>query len=234
MIDRAGTNLIARFDADDICLPGRFARQLTKFDNDPTLVVLGGAARIIDARDRPISVKRLPIDHEEIDAMNICGKTSFQHPAVMMRRDAVLRAGGYHPDFHGAEDHDLWLRMAEVGRLENLPDILISYRMHDGSISSTKRDLQRDLCHRACKEAWQRRGISDGRFDYQDWRMGDDRASRLAFHVDYAWQAWSHGYRDSWRHYALTALRLDPTSRAAWNVLLAGAIRRPARKARLD
>ena len=144
-----------------------------------------------------------------------------------MRRSAVLKVGGYHPDFHGAEDHDLWLRMAEIGRLENLPDALIQYRVHATSISGSKRDLQRQLCLRACKAAWQRRGILDERFEYGDWRMGDDAESRLAFHVSYAWQAWANGYRDSWRHYALKALRDAPFSKAAWNVLLAGALRRP-------
>ncbi|WP_265501118.1 glycosyltransferase [Paracoccus beibuensis] len=227
MIKDASGELIARFDADDLCLPDRFERQVARFDRDPGLVVSGGAAQIIDADGYPISVKFLPRTHDDIDNLNLRGKTSFQHPAVMMRRDAVLAVGGYHPDFHGAEDHDLWLRLAEIGRLENLPDVLIRYRIHDSSISSTKRDLQRQLCLRACKAAWQRRGITDGRFEYQEWRMGDDAQSRLAFTIDYAWQAWSHGYRGSWRHYALKALRQAPSSKAAWKVLLVGALRRP-------
>lgn len=230
MIGLAKAPLIARFDSDDICLPDRFERQVARFDRNSDLVVSGGAAQIIDADDRPISVKFLPLTHDDIDSLNLRGKTSFQHPSVMMRRDAVLAAGGYHPDFHGAEDHDLWLRMAEIGRLENLPDVLIRYRIHGGSISSTKRDLQRQLCLRACEAAWQRRGITDGRFEYQEWRIGDDAQSRLAFTIDYAWQAWSHGYRGSWRHYALMALRQAPLSKKGWNVLLAGALRRPRRE----
>jgi glycosyltransferase involved in cell wall biosynthesis len=234
MIGRASGELIARFDADDLCLPDRFEKQLTRFDRNPDLVVSGGAAQIIDADGRPISVKFLPLTHEEIDGFNLRGQTSFQHPAIMMRRDAVLAAGGYHPDFHGAEDHDLWLRMAEIGRLENLPDVLIRYRIHDDSISSTKRDLQRQLCLRACEAAWQRRGITDGRFEYQEWRMGNDAQSRLAFNIDYAWQAWTNGYRGSWRHYALKALGLSPLSRDAWKVLVLGAIRRPAHTRKQD
>ncbi|CUH20550.1 Putative glycosyltransferase EpsE [Jannaschia seosinensis] len=227
MINLARGELIARFDADDLCLPTRFEKQISRFDCNSDLVVLGGAAQIVDAAGRPITVKSLPLSHLEIDGLNLRGKTSFQHPSVMMRRDAVLAVGGYHPDFHGAEDHDLWLRMAEIGQLENLPDVLIKYRIHAGSISSTKRDLQRQLCLCACEAAWQRRGISDGRFEYQEWRMGDDAQSQLSFNINYAWQAWSHGYRGSWRHYALKALRQAPLSKAAWNVLLAGALRRP-------
>ena len=57
--------------------------------------------------------------------------------------------------------------------------------------------------------------------------MGEDAQSRLAFTIDYVWQAWSHGYRGIWRHYALKTLRQAPLSKVAWNVLLAGALRRP-------
>lgn len=234
MIARASGDLIARFDADDLCLPDRFEKQLARFEGDPALVVSGGAAQIIDADDRPIRITYPPRRHEEIDCNNLNGQVSLLHPAIMMRRDAVLAAGGYHPDFHGAEDHDLWLRMAEIGRLENLPDVLIRYRIHDDSISSTKRDLQRQLCLRACEAAWQRRGITDGRFEYQEWRMGNDAQSRLAFNIDYAWQAWTNGYRGSWRHYALKALGLSPLSRDAWKVLVLGAIRRPAHTRKQD
>ena len=227
IIQHASGELIARFDADDLCLPDRFEKQLAQFDRDPDLLVSGGAAQIIDADDRPIKITQPPLTHEDIDRHNLCGHVSLLHPAIMMRRNAVLAAGGYHPNFHGAEDHDLWPRMAEIGRLENLPDVLIKYRIHDDSISSTKRDLQRQLCLHACEAAWQRRGITDGRFEYQEWRMGEDAQSRLAFTISYAWQAWSHGYRSTWRHYALKALRQAPLSKSAWNVVVAGALRRP-------
>lgn len=230
MISCAAGELIARFDADDLCLPNRFEKQVARFDLDPNLAVSGGAAQIVDADDRPIRITQPPLSHEDIDRHNLCGHVSLLHPAIMMRRDAVLAAGGYHPDFHGAEDHDLWLRMAEIGQLENLPDVLIKYRIHDSSISSTKRDLQRQLCLRACKAAWQRRGIADERFEYREWRMGEDAQSRLAFTISYAWQAWSHGYRNTWRYYALKALRQAPLSRTAWNVVLAGTLRRPQRE----
>jgi hypothetical protein len=51
------------------------------------------------------------------------------HPAVMLRRTAALAAGGYR-DYPHAEDLDLWLRLAEIGRLANLSYPAISYRVH--------------------------------------------------------------------------------------------------------
>lgn len=226
MIGRASGDLIARFDADDICLSDRFGKQVERFDTCPLLVVLGGAALIIDAAGRPIMSNTPPLKHDEIDLYNLRGNTAFQHPAVMMRKAAFLQAGGYNADLHGAEDHDLWLRMGEIGKLENLPDTLIKYRLHDKSVSGSQRTLQRDMCLAACKAAWSRRGITMS-FEYADWRPDETRASRLEFYLRYAWQAWSSGYRSTWRHYAWKAVRLSPGSKDAWKALIFGVIRRP-------
>ena len=47
-----------------------------------------------------------------------------QHPAVMIRRDAVLKAGGYRKAFCHAKDYELWLRMSDLGYIiANLPHI---------------------------------------------------------------------------------------------------------------
>ncbi len=145
----------------------------------------------------------------------------------MMRKEAVTQCGGYRPTFVPAEDLDLWLRMAEFGQIANLPDILLKYRLHENSISGAKRDLQRQMCHRVCKAAWTRRGLSGMSFDYSDWRMADTPKSRREFYLRYGWQAWNNGYRKTWRHYALLSVKLAPFSRDAWALLVAGALKRP-------
>lgn len=58
-----------------------------------------------------------------------------------MRRSAVLKAGGYRKIFKSnevdiAEDFDLWLRMAKLGKIRNLNSCLTKYRQHPGQISS--------------------------------------------------------------------------------------------------
>lgn len=225
LMERAQGALIARMDADDICPPDRFARQVAEMDADPTLSVIGGAALIIDADGRPISVNALPQTHEEIDALNMSGRVAIQQSAVMIRRADYDRAGGYDRRFPVAEDHDLWLRLAEIGTLRNLPDVMIEYRVHDKSISGTKTRLQREMCLQACQDAWARRGTT-APFEYNEWRMEDTKASRLEYFLRYSWQAWAHGFRPTSRHYALRALRLAPTSAAAWKALVFGTLRR--------
>ena len=60
----------------------------------------------------------------------------ISRPAVMMRRDAVLAIGKYRP-FEVIEDIDLFLRLSEYGRITNLPEVLLKYRIHAGNISNT-------------------------------------------------------------------------------------------------
>ncbi|HEX7706654.1 MAG TPA: hypothetical protein VF701_09390, partial [Thermoanaerobaculia bacterium] len=46
------------------------------------------------------------------------------------RRLPLLAAGGYTPEFEWAEDYDLWLRTARLGKFHNLPEPLTAYRIH--------------------------------------------------------------------------------------------------------
>jgi hypothetical protein len=58
------------------------------------------------------------------------------HPSVVMRRVAVLAAGGYR-HFHRAEDYDLWCRLAGQGAVfANYPEPLVRYRLHGDSAKS--------------------------------------------------------------------------------------------------
>jgi GT2 family glycosyltransferase len=45
-----------------------------------------------------------------------------------MRADALRKIGGYREQFVVAQDLDLFLRLAEVGRLANLPEVLLRWR----------------------------------------------------------------------------------------------------------
>ena len=228
LVAAARAPLLARMDADDLCLPWRFSRQLAYFEADPTLDVLGSFYLLMDAEERPIFVVTMPTDHAAIDDGNLRGMVSINHPTVMMRREAVLAAGGYDPAFAHAEDLDLWLRIGERGRFANMPDAALKYRLHGGSVSGSKRAEQEATCRRACEAAKARRGVS-APFDYGSWRIGEDRASKIAFYSRYAWQAWQSGYRGTWRHYALEVLKLAPFSLDSWKLLILGALRRPVK-----
>ncbi|WP_082826276.1 glycosyltransferase [Croceicoccus estronivorus] len=138
LLDEARAPYIARMDADDICKPKRFERQVAFLESHPDYGVIGTWTDDIDEDGAPyrITAADLPTTHEafvqaiENEAPLIC------HPAVMMRREVVLAAGGYHAAFRHCEDLDLWLRLASMTKLASIPEHLLLYRHYAGQVSS--------------------------------------------------------------------------------------------------
>ncbi len=131
---------VARMDADDLCAPRRLELQYRYLEAHPEIGVLGSAVRVIDEHGRPGPVYRFPRGHDLIDwAMPLV--CPMAHPSVMMRRDAVLAAGGYAAWALHAEDYDLWERMSRLTRFANLPEPLLDLRKHGGSV--TVREAER-------------------------------------------------------------------------------------------
>jgi hypothetical protein len=138
LLAEARAPLVARMDADDICQPERFARQIAFLAGNPDYGVVGSWSEDIDENDGPYQVSgpEHPDSHEGFLAAIEQGLPLLCHPAVMYRRDLVRSVGGYHAAFRHCEDFDLWLRLASVTRLCSLPERLIRYRHYAGQVSS--------------------------------------------------------------------------------------------------
>lgn len=77
-----------------------------------------------------------PTTHEDFLREIETRRVLLCHSSVMYRRDTVLKAGGYHAAFRHCEDLDLWLRLATLTRLGNIPERLIRYRRYSGQVSN--------------------------------------------------------------------------------------------------
>jgi hypothetical protein len=67
---------------------------------------------------------------------------------VVYRPDRVLEAGGYDESYPRAQGYDLWVRMAGAYRIEAVPQVLYSYRIHDESVSRTQQALSTELMNK--------------------------------------------------------------------------------------
>lgn len=130
-ISQARGRLIARFDADDICMLDRIALQVAFFDTHPEISVVGGALDIINDDGQVVAHRGYPQSSVKI-AKGMQYTTTIAHPTVMFRRDAIEKHGGYNPEFRFSEDLDLWLRWMNAGLcFANLPQALVFYRQHN-------------------------------------------------------------------------------------------------------
>ncbi len=217
---------VARIDADDVAHPDRLGVQLT-YLRDRGLVACGTWHDLIDERGRFLKLLKTPVSDAAIQDAALKGHGSICNPTSMYRRQAFVDLGGYSEDLPVAEDLDCWLRLGEVGKLGNVPQGLMQYRLHSQSISEQKCELERRCAKLACERAWARRGI-EGRFEAGHmWRPGRDRTSRHFYAVEYGWWAFKSGESSTATSYGLRAVRLKPWNIAGWKLILA-ALRRPA------
>lgn len=138
LLTEAQAPLIARMDADDVCLPERFTRQIGFFAANPQHGVVGSLTDDIDERGQPYEMvpANHPLTHEAfLERIDSRGPL-LAHPTVMYRRDVVLSVGGYHGAFRHCEDYDLWLRLADRTQIANLPERLLRYRHYTGQVSN--------------------------------------------------------------------------------------------------
>lgn len=146
-LEIAGGDLIARQDQDDLSTPTRLAQQLAFLGHHPDVALLGSQARAIDADGRPLEPVDRPVDDVSIRWYALVDNP-FIHSSVMFRRQvAWQQSGGFDGSF--SEDWVLWVRIMGGHAVANLPDRLVTYRVHSasiiGSIDSPTRSIDEPL-----------------------------------------------------------------------------------------
>jgi glycosyltransferase involved in cell wall biosynthesis len=133
--------LIARLDADDRAHPQRLQRQKQYLDNHPEIGLVGTWADRIDEQGTLRGSLKPATRPEDLAAL-LARTNPFLHSSVMVRSTVLQQVGVYRPAFEGAEDYDLWVRIAEVAQVANLPECLLQYREHPASVTHRARVRQ--------------------------------------------------------------------------------------------
>ena len=138
---------IARQDADDVSLPGRFRMQADLLERAPALSLVGCWTRYIGPRGEDLGDWFPDPDPNVATRALRCGdlkkvRSLGAYGSAMFRRLDYLRVGGYRPEFYFAQDLDLWLRLTDAGMLGLVPHALYEWRMSPLSITGRFRPLQ--------------------------------------------------------------------------------------------
>jgi glycosyltransferase involved in cell wall biosynthesis len=209
---------IARMDSDDISTPERFEKQVAFLREHPDHVLVGSQVMLIDPSGATLCPKQdTEYTHEAIDAALLAGRWPLVHPTIMVRREAMERVGRYRAKYQWLEDLDLFLRLAEIGRLASLNDVLLQYRLHTASVCAT-RDKDQDEIRPALEaEVYARRGLpapNGPRTVHQaTFESPSDR-----FRV-WGWFALIGGNVATARKYALRTLRSAPLALESWRLM---------------
>lgn len=130
---------VARMDADDVSHRDRLACQLNFMECHPSVAVLGSAYELIDETGNVHGIVSPP--ERDVDIRrSLRYRNPICHPSVMLRKQAILQAGGYLGG-QNAEDYDLWSRIAlnPKWQFANMPDVLLSYNSTPGGAARRSR-----------------------------------------------------------------------------------------------
>lgn len=131
--------IIVKMDSDDIMVPDRIKTQLEFMKTHPDCMMVGSNIHMFrsDPQNQQEKILIGKTNHPEEITMDWFRQNRsdwfMNHPTLMYKKTAVLAVGNYNPTLRFcSEDYDLELRVLKrFGRLYNMPDFLVYYRIHE-------------------------------------------------------------------------------------------------------
>ena len=209
---------LARMDADDIAMPMRFEKQVAYLRAHPEVVLLGTRVLLIDPYGSPLHEGDQQLEHEAIEKEMLNGVGwAVAQPTSMIPASVLKIVGPYRADRVPSEDLDLFLRLAEIGRVANLPEVLLHYRQHPQSANHTRFEEQNALKRAILTEAHARRGIALP----ADWIPPRRSVLPLDEEINlWGWRALKSGHVSAARKHAMKLVRMKPCSKESWRLMV--------------
>jgi glycosyltransferase involved in cell wall biosynthesis len=131
---------IAIMDADDISLPERLQKTVSYLDSHPNTVIVSTGFKIRSDETGQETTVFHPSQDKEIRKALLRDAT-FLDPANLIRADAFRKVGGYKLDY--MFDYELYSRLARVGKMANIPEVLAILRQHNNQFYRLSFDAER-------------------------------------------------------------------------------------------
>jgi hypothetical protein len=128
---------VALLDADDEAAPARLEGQVAAFDRDPALVLVGGAvAPFCDRHGVEGAVWRYQTGDAAIRVRTIF-KSEVISGAITLDRERVVRGGlRFDATLRLGVDWAMSFAAMRVGRVGNLDEVVMRYRIHPGQMTT--------------------------------------------------------------------------------------------------
>ena len=153
---------IARMDADDVSIPERLEKEVNFLNQNRNIGLVGTYYLLINENGNVLhAVRPLTDDRELKEKLFI--ENQFGHGSVMFRRECIEKVGFYREEIEPAEDHDLWLRIAEFFEVANIPEFLYKWRLNFNSVSVARKKQQEKYALLAIELAKERKQFGKDR-----------------------------------------------------------------------
>ena len=135
-VQEARGTYIAHFDADDVSLPTKLAKQVTYLDANPGVMMTGTATRYLEGSTilpgKTIEATTPAFLRWVLHVSNPIGHATVMYRATAMRALQVPML----QEFIFAEDFEYWHRMLSLGDVGFINEPLLLYRRHAGAVSA--------------------------------------------------------------------------------------------------
>lgn len=152
-LDYFDCEYVFRMDGDDISLPTRFEKQVRFMDENPD-VVLCGTQAFWEEMDADCGIGKTHnwvyyLNDQDLRVSLIWG-ASFIHPSVVLRNSVLKSNKLYYDNTYtiACEDWQMWVKLSNFGKIANLNERLIRYRIRKGSLHRSNADLAIQLNHK--------------------------------------------------------------------------------------
>lgn len=135
---------IARMDADDLSVPDRFKKQVDFLESNTQIIACGSWIKRFGIKNDEVKyISDNEVIYNEFTYPNPF-LSPIAHPAACIRRDFLIENNiFYNEEYTVAQDYGLWNDiLLKKGKLSNINDFLLLYRVSDSQITTTKRDKQ--------------------------------------------------------------------------------------------
>jgi len=134
---------IARMDADDIAHNKRLEKQFNFMEKNSEYILCGTRANFIDMYWKTISKKEIKLNKNRQIKLIHPLLNMFYHPTFFIRKEVLDKYKiNYNPIYKTSQDYDLTLRLLSHGKMKNIDQKLIKYRINPNSISVKKNKQQ--------------------------------------------------------------------------------------------
>lgn len=121
---------IAIMDDDDISMPDRFKQQVDFMEHNPTIDVAGGQSSMIDENDRVISEPQMMQENYKMNKVMFLFYNSFHNSETIIRKSLLDKYKiHYYDHLLGMEDFRFWIDCALHGRISNINQEVLQYRV---------------------------------------------------------------------------------------------------------
>ena len=135
---------IARMDSDDVAFKHRFEKQYQYMEAHPEVVALG--TQVCTSLDPEHAMDKFPVsdwtpDQDVLKIRMLFHNVGLPHPTSMFRHDVMIQHGiTYDERIKKSQDYKLWVDLMPYGEIGMLNEVLLMYRVHEGQISTNRKN----------------------------------------------------------------------------------------------